>query len=279
MISSLIARRAPALAVAGILALSTLGGLQGCSSDEAAAPQVVDFINVRVEDIGSTSAVVLFDTSAPTTCEVEYGLAEPNLDQRATDPSMTAGSLLSTHRVPLLQLTPATVYYYRARATDGSGATFFSGVSKFTTLEPAPADKNVALLASGTTITSVSSNFGGGANDSAFGANNAIDGELATEWATNGDGDGAFLELDLGQVRTLRRIAFQSRQMTDGTSIMKVIRVVVDASTELGPYDVPDPSQLYSFELATPVSARTVRLQAVQTTGGNSGAKEFQLFE
>ncbi len=48
-------------------------------------------------------------------------------------------------------------------------------------------------------------------NDGAFGANLAFDGQMSTEWSTHGDGDHAFVALDLGQVRALHRIGLNSR--------------------------------------------------------------------
>ena len=50
---------------------------------------------------------------------------------------------------------------------------------------------NLALMENGASVAGVSSNFGGGANDSAFGAANALDGDPATEWSSESDGDQA----------------------------------------------------------------------------------------
>jgi len=36
-------------------------------------------------------------------------------------------------------------------------------------------------------------------NDSAFGMDNAIDGQPNTEWSSNGDGDDAWIEIELTQ--------------------------------------------------------------------------------
>jgi hypothetical protein len=35
---------------------------------------------------------------------------------------------------------------------------------------------------------------------------------------------------------------------------------------------------MYRFDLDPPLNARTVRVDAVETTGGNTGAKEIQLW-
>ena len=46
----------------------------------------------------------------------------------------------------------------------------------------------------------------------------------------------------------------------------------------MGPFDTPDPDQLYTFTFTSSVTARSARIEAVQTTGGNTGAKEIQFF-
>jgi len=89
--------------------------------------------------------------------------------------------------------------------------------------------------------------------------------------------------LDLGQVRSLVQVAYRSRRMTDGSSIVNKFQLlVVDDSANpfvLGPYETPDPSQLYTFDVNPPVNVERIRFEALETTGGNTGAKEIQLFE
>jgi hypothetical protein len=137
---------------------------------------------------------------------------------------------------------------------------------------------NVAWMESGATVTAVSSNYGNGSNSSGWGANRAIDGQMVTEWSSNGDGDAAFIELDLGQPRAVQYIGFRSRMMTDGTSIIRKFELRVDNQTTLGPYETPDPDIRYVIELAAPVTMQQVRMTALETSGGNTGLKELQLF-
>jgi hypothetical protein len=66
--------------------------------------------------------------------------------------------------------------------------------------------------------------------------------------------------------------------MADGTSIVRSFQLLVDGTTTLGPYATPDPDARYLMTLDPPVSMRVVRMQAVETTGGNTGLKELQLF-
>ena len=238
----------------------------GCDTDDSTSPgrmdEVVTFDNLRVENITDESAVIRFTTSIGTTCEVEYGFSEGSLDKTRTDPMMGPDSLSTVHTVTLDGLTAETMYYYRARAVTESGTVYYSDVNTFTTL-PATvtaAYANIALAEAGTTVKSVSSNYGGGSNDTAYGANNAIDGKLSTEWSSFGDGDEAYIELDLGQMRDIARFGFQSRKMQDGSSIIKSFTLVFDNQKTSGPYETNDPDSLYVFDIVPSIKSRTVRL-------------------
>ena len=264
----------------------------GCGSDStvqstADITQQVEFLNLRVEEISSGRAVARFTTSLPTTCEVEYGLASSDLNLVAQDPTMGPVEYSLDHDVPLEGLVADTPYFWRARGTTEDAMTFFSDTLSFrteassTTMDAALV--NVAHLDQGTIVMSVSSNFGGARNDQTWGASKAVDGEMSSEWATNGDGDAASLTLDLGSDRSLSSFGFRSRRMPDGSSIITRVRLVinegaVEGATIIGPFDTPDPDVLYRFDLEPPVSTRVITIEAVTTTGGNTGAREIQLF-
>ncbi len=51
----------------------------------------------------------------------------------------------------------------------------------------------------------------------------------------------------------------------------------LDQGSVLAPYSTPDPDVLYGFDLETAISARRVFVEAVTTTGGNTGAREIRL--
>ncbi|MDA0334937.1 MAG: discoidin domain-containing protein [bacterium] len=260
--------------------LATLS-LPGCDDDKSSGADGGDvaFINLRAEDVSGTRAVIRFGTSRPTTCETEFGQDAAALDRSATDPTMGPELYALDHQVPLEDLLPATRYYYRARATDEQGVVFRSAIQQFVTEDApvAPLLTNFASLDQGSAIVAVSSNFGGAVNGATWGANSAIDGLMSTEWATNGDGDNAWLDIDLGQVRQITRIEFRSRVMPDSTSIVRSIQLRFDESSVLAPYSTPDPDVLYGFDLETAISARRVFVEAVTTTGGNTGAREIRL--
>ena len=273
-----------------LIPLLALGALTGCNStasppsssanESAEFATAVEFYDIRVEDITSTSALLQFSTTALTSCEAEYGLNAEKLEKIGTDHAMEGGAFSIDHAISLPDLTPNTTYFYRGQGTTEAGWTFYSSIGQFTTLTATtrPPLENIALRPHGTTVIAVSSNFGGGDNDSSWGAYNAIDGQLGTEWATNGDGDSAFIEIDFGLERTVERFGFRSRKMFDGSSIITRVRLEFDRGIILGPYETPDPDQTYVFDFNEPVSARRVRLETLASTGGNTGIKELQFF-
>jgi hypothetical protein len=257
----------------GLIFVTIIGG---CSDVSETEPITVEFLNLRIESLSSTRAVAKFETSIPTSCEVEYGLASDALNIVAVDPDMPEDELAIEHEVPLEDLDPDTTYFWRG-FVKVQGQEFRSETLSFTT-PAAELDDTDTLVnyAINPTILSVSSNFGGSGNAGSWGVLNAFDGEMATEWATQGDGDNASVEIDLGAVRGLTHIAFRSRKMSDGISIIQEFQVVFDGQKSLGPFSLPDPDQRYVFVLDTPVDAQVVRIEATKTTGGNTGAKEIE---
>lgn len=271
-------------------ALAALVGWTGCTDSEGEPPpdppdpSVITFSDLRVEDIGPNRAVMRGDTSIEATCAVEYGLTMDNLEWTATDPEMEEGEFAINHQVPLEDLMPETTYYLRALAEGPEDEVGMSEIIMFTTpVDPAddPTDDmvNVAMLSEGTAVAGVSSNWSNGDNDSGFGVHNALDGLEGSEWSTNGDGDDGWVELDFGQERTISHFAYRSRMMLDGTSIVTSIQVVLpDTGEVLGPFATPDHEVRYVFPLPEPITTQQIRVEMVETTGGNTGAREIQFF-
>lgn len=253
----------------------------GCGGEQG----TTELSELRVEEIGSNRAVVRFETTQPTSGEVAFGTSKNELDQTGTDIAMYLGDLSFTHEVPLEDLEPDTKYYWRLEAVDRDDVALRSDLDSFTTdepdpdAEPEPEGDNVALLSAGAEVFEVSSNWGGGDDDSAYGANHAFDGKLASEWASDGDADEAWIELEFGELRTITSWAFRSRHMADGTGIIHKVELAFDGDTERGPFEVPDPAQRYVFPIEPPVEASRVRIKAVETSGGNTGAREISFYE
>lgn len=239
------------------------------------------FFDLRVEDVEARRAVLRFVTAVETTCEAQLGSTAETLDRIFLDPFMDPADPYDiNHEVPLVQLEPETTYFVAARAEDRSGTVFLSEVLSFQTTSEADSEgaSNMAALQQGTSVLAVSSNFGDAGNSETWGIDNALDGDLRTEWSSFQDGDDAWFEIDLGASRTIERIGFQSRQMTNGTSIIESFQLTIDDGTVLGPFSSPDPDTYYDFILDAPFTTRVVRFDAVQTTGGNTGIKELELY-
>jgi len=130
----------------------------------------------------------------------------------------------------LTGLTPDTEYFYRLQGVGPDGRLYQSELLTFTTLsapESTAPGKNVAL---GAQVIEVSSEF-----SAAFGAANAVDGDLATEWSSAGDGDSSFITIDLGSVQDLIGVEFLTRTMGDGSATTETFYVVVDDGERRSP--------------------------------------------
>ena len=95
----------------------------------------------------------------------------------------------------------------------------------------------------------------------------------STAWSTAGDGDDAAITIDLGRPTDISGVRLRSREMSDGTAIVRSFTVTIDDAEPLGPYDAG------TEELAQ-LRARgsRVRVDAVDTTGGNTGAVEIEIY-
>lgn len=250
---------------------------------EVVATVDVAFSQLRAEEITEESALIRFTTSAPVLGSVEYGLSGASLDNVAVDPSADPQAGRTSHSIALAGLSAETSWTVQARGVDALGVLHVSKTLEFSTLasQVQPVTGNVALAIHGTTIAAVSSNFGGLPNGSSKGADKAIDDDLDSFWASNNDGDAAYIELDLGTKRTVARVglAAYNQLPLPGSGHIQTARVLFDgADSGLGTVSLEDPDALYSFDLPAPVAVRRVRVEAVTTNGGNTGLREVQLF-
>jgi len=262
---ALVACAAPAESTSAVLPLAEMpGGVAG--------PNVVDNLG--------TSVVVEFTSGVSTVCNVAYG-TDDSYGMLATMPMM--GGAIQDHAVTLTGLSPNTTYHYRVTLTDelaqvyqSEDLTFTTGASEASPAAPRPEGENVASLDAGARIEGVSSNFGAGDNDSSFGANNAIDGQSNTEWSSNGDGDGAWIEIELPGTYNVHAIGFWTRRMPNDTAQIFSFTVIADEGETHGPFDLPDANQIYYFPVE--FTARTLRFEAVNTNTGNTGAVEIEVY-
>lgn len=261
--------RASLIAAAIVVSLS----LAGCSSDggnDTATVQEIEAIidgdiNVSADPAG-TSATLEIDTTIPVACSVIYG-PDTSFGSIAVDNDMQGGAH-QDHGPLLTGLSPNTEYSYILQGSDAAGTIYRSDIMTFRTPPATESTLGTNLALTGT-VTAASSAF-----SDQFAAEMAIDGDLATAWSTAGDGNDAWIEIDLGEPQQIKAIAFRTRQMTDGTAITDTFTVTIDDGRTLGPY----PAGVNATDLGEPVTTQTVRIDADQTTGGNTGATEIEIY-
>lgn len=250
----------------------TLLMLAGCSTrdrDDAALIQPIESILATdieiIADPSGTTATLAVNTTIPVACAIIYGI-DGSFGSIAVDNDMQGGAHQDHH--PLLTgLAPDTDYQYVLQGSDASGSIYRSDTLTFRT-PPATENAFGSNIATTGTITAVSSEF----SDS-FAAANTIDGDLGTEWSTAADGNNAWIEIDLGQLHEITAVSYHTRQMTDGTAITETFTVTIDGQT-LDPFTVASTP----IALDEPVTGRVVRFDADQTTGGNTGATEIEVY-
>jgi F5/8 type C domain len=215
-----------------------------------------------------TSAVVRLQTNPPTICAIAYGQTGA-LGSIADDPDM-GGTAIARHTVVLGGLTPGTIYRYRLTATDAQGRVFqTSGLATFKTPKAGTGEGHDVAV--GAKVLAASSQY-----SEAYKAANAVDGNLATEWATKGDGNHAFITIDLGRERKIDGVAFVTRSMSDGSSITRTFAVVVDGRARYGPF--PAGSGIDPRVAHVAFTGRRLRFEVVTSSGGNTGAAEVEVF-
>lgn len=230
--------------------------------------EVLDSSIVVSADPSGTSATVTLTTTTPLACAAIYG-EDDGFGMVATDADM-AGAAIIDHAPVLLDLQPETDYQYVMQGSDAAGNLYRSEVLTFSTPEATAEAGPGTDVAVGGTITDVSSEF----SDN-FAAANAIDGDPATAWSSDGDGDDAMLAVELEKATDVVGFGVRSRSMGDGTAIIERYRVVVDDDQVLGPFDA-DPDGLATVE--TDVTGQRFRFEALDTTGGNTGFVAVEIY-
>ena len=261
--------------VGGLIFVAALCFVLAACGGSGGTGRVRDFGSVEV---GKThlqvaadgrSAVIRLQTNPPTVCAIAYG-ATGSLGSIANDPNM-GGTAISRHIVVLEDLTPNTTYRYRLTATDARGRVFQTrDLASFTTTlsKSAATGPNVAQ---GARVVAVSSQF-----SSDYRAANALDGDLSTEWSSHGDGNHAFITIDLGKPMAIGGVAFRTREMSDGSAITHTFVVIVDGGRRYGPFVAGN--RLDARPARVSFRGRRLRFQVVSSTGGNTGAAEIQVF-
>jgi hypothetical protein len=188
-----------------------------------------------------------------------------------------AGGAHSDHHPALTGLQPDTVYYARLQGVGPDGTLYRSEEYTFRTPPAAATDGevNLASAQAGARAAGVSSNYGGGSDDSSYGALKAIDGNAATQWSSDGEGDEAWIEIELAAETHVTRVGFWTRTMGSSAQIQS-FQIVTDRGETIGPFDLADASQAYYFD--TDFTARRLRFEVVTSSGGNTGAVEIEVY-
>jgi len=244
---------------------------------------------IQVVEITAHSAAVRATTTIDVACAVAFGLTT-DYGQIALDSDM-GGAGHSDHGPLLTGLEPDTVYHLTFGGIGPDGTVYSY---KDLTFRTKPADfvpeanvpepnvpesnargENLAMADKGARVSGVSSNYGSTSMDSTFGANNALDGNPSTEWSSQGDGDGAWIEIELAQMTKVTALGFWTRTMGTSAQILS-FRVITGSGEAFGPFALDDASSVHYFDVD--FTAKNLRIEAVDTSGGNTGAVEIEIY-
>ena len=236
-------------------------------------------VEPQVVDITSTTATVIATTTIEMACAVAYGKTT-DYGRLATDLNMAGGGH-ANHHPQLFGLEPDTEYHLTFGGVGPDGTVYgykdltFRTKPAGTEAESRSQDKNLALAKNGGRVTRVSSNYGSPSMDSSFGANNALDGNPSTQWSSQGDGNGAWIEIELAQDSHVTSLGFWTRTMGTSAQIAS-FRVVTDQGETFGPFDLADASAVHYFDVD--LTAKRLRFETVDSSGGNTGAVEIEVY-
>ena len=220
----------------------------------------------------ATRGIFRVTTTEPMICAIVWG--ETDAFGRFNNSMAMNGTGIVDHDVALPDVVPGRTYAFVVQGTTADGTLYRSEPGTFTIPATTPPSPTTAVettnLALGAAVTDVSSEFG-----AAYAAANAIDGSGATEWATAGDGDDAFIVVDLGRAAPIGDVELLTRSMADGTAIIDTYTVTVDDQAPRGPFPAGTPADPHPSALD--VTGQVVRVDVERSSGGNVGAVEIRL--
>jgi hypothetical protein len=259
-----------------LVTLLVLGLLSGCGGTVAVEVHPFDEVQAsefsfEADPANPNRAIFRVTTTEPMICAIVWG-EDQSLGNFNNSLDM-AGTGIVQHNVFLPGAGPGVEYKFVVQGTTADGTLYRSEVGTFTVPAPESSPTTAARrvnLALGSTVVAVSSEF-----NADFSAANAVDGDIATEWSTAGDGDDASLTIDLGQSAEVSGFEFLTRSMADGTAVTLTYSVTVDGSETLGPYPAGNPADPRTADVVA--TGRVFRFDVDTSTGGNTGAVEVRI--
>lgn len=251
-------------------------------NDAPAAAEVRAFSEVQgsefifeADPLDPTRGVFRVETTEPMICAIVWGESEAY--GRFNNSLSMNGTGISDHDVVLPDIEPGRQYQFVVQGTTADGTLYRSEPGTFTIEEgEAPPEGSPSVevgenLALGATVVEVSSEF-----SSSFAGGLAIDGDLATQWSSAGDGDDGSITIDLGIPRRVAAIEFVTRSMADGSAVTSSYTVSVDGGEPLGPFPAANPAarRLAAVDL----TGQLLRFEVDESSGGNVGAVEIRVF-
>lgn len=215
-------------------------------------------------------AIFRVTTTEPMICAIVWG--EDDSFGNFNNSLNMAGTGIVQHDVFLPGAVPGVEYNFVVQGTTADGILYRSKVGTFVISDTGTTETTGtgrANLAEGAAVE-VSSEF-----NEAFASTNAVDGDFGTEWSSRGDGDDAWIEIDLGAPATVSGFEFLTRAMTDGTSITETYTVTVDGIETYGPFPAGNPAD--SQPGLVDVTGQVFRFDVHSSTGGNTGAVEVRI--
>lgn len=215
-------------------------------------------------------------TTEPMICTIVWG--ETDAFGNFNNSLSMNGTGIINHDVVLPGAQQGVEYQFRVQGSTADGRQFRSEPGTFTIPvtesigDAAGASPDAANLAVGATVVEASSTFGPG-----WEAENAIDGDTTTEWATSGDGDDGFITIDLGVDAAVSGVEFITRRMLDGTATTEMFTITVDGGETLGPFAAGSPADPNFADVS--FVGREVRFDVDSSTGGNVGAVEIRVYD
>ena len=214
-------------------------------------------------------------TTVPVACTIVYGTT-PEFGQLSVDQDMDGGTH-SNHNPLLSGLEPETTYYFRVQGVDDLGNIYLSETMSFMTPPQSEVENNNLLSPeNGAVILGYSTAFGGADSDATWGIESAFDGSANSAWSTAGDGNDAFVEVQLAQRAVIQEVEFWTRAMSNNTAQIYEFTVTTDTGDVYGPFELPSADQAYTFEVE--FEAETLRFDVTDSNGGNTGAVEIAVY-